>query len=58
MALTDINFQEGDRMDFINEIPVGTLYAPVDILVENDNTGIYFLKPQQLMVEGEYFHHV
>lgn len=44
MALTDINFQEGDRMDFINEIPVGTLYAPVDILVENDNTRYLLLE--------------
>lgn len=36
MALTDINLQEGEGQDFIVERPVGTLEAPVDILVEAD----------------------
>lgn len=38
MALTDINFQQGEGQDFILERPAGTLYAPVDILVEADGT--------------------
>lgn len=38
MALTDIHFQEGDNQNFIAEIPVGTLNAPVDILFEPSST--------------------
>jgi hypothetical protein len=39
MALTDINFQEGDGMDFIVELPdPGILNEPVDILVEESGS--------------------
>lgn len=38
MALTDINFQEGEGQDFIFTRPVGVLYAPQDILVEADGS--------------------
>lgn len=31
MALDDIVFQGGDKQNFVNEIPVGTLNTPVDI---------------------------
>lgn len=34
MALTDIDFQEGEGQDFIVERPVGVLNAPDDILIE------------------------
>ncbi len=38
MALEDILAQVGDGQDFIVEVPTGTLYAPVDILVETDGS--------------------
>lgn len=34
MALTDIDFNEGEGQDFLLELPTGTLNAPVDILCE------------------------
>lgn len=34
MALSDINFTEGEGQDFILEFAVGSLNAPVDILLE------------------------
>lgn len=46
MALTDINFQEGDGMDFINEIPAGTLGTPTDILVESNGTLLLLEAPE------------
>lgn len=36
MALEDVNFQEGEGMDFILEIPLGTSNPPVDILFADD----------------------
>ncbi len=38
MALTDINLQEGEGMDFMLEIPAGTLGTPTDILLEEECT--------------------
>lgn len=35
MALTDINFQEGEGQDFIVERTPGVQQVPVDILVES-----------------------
>lgn len=32
MALSDINFQEGEGRDFLVELPTGTLGTPRDIL--------------------------
>ncbi len=37
MALTDVHAQSGEGMDFIVEVPVGTLNAPVDILIETNS---------------------
>lgn len=34
MALTDINFSQGEGQDFILEIAAGSLNAPADILIE------------------------
>lgn len=34
MALTDIDFQEGEGQDFIVEFALGTLGTPVDIVTE------------------------
>ncbi len=34
MALTDIDFNEGEGQDFIVELATGTLGTPGDILVE------------------------
>lgn len=34
MALTDINFQPEEQQNFILEVPVGLLNAPIDIMFE------------------------
>ncbi len=34
MALNDITFQDGDNQNFICEIPLDTLHAPIDILFD------------------------
>lgn len=34
MALLDILFAEGDKQNFISEIPAGTLNSPIDILYD------------------------
>jgi hypothetical protein len=52
MALTDINFQEGDRMTSVLEIPQGTLNAPVDILVESGSTRYLVLETALIVSEG------
>lgn len=38
MALTDINFQEGEGQDFIVERTPATQYAPADIVSEADGS--------------------
>jgi hypothetical protein len=56
MALTDIHFQEGDRMTYVVEVPVGTLNAPVDILIENNSTRYLLLEiPQVTNAGGNIF---
>jgi hypothetical protein len=35
MALTDIDFQEGEGQDFIVELALGVLGTPADILTES-----------------------
>lgn len=37
MALSDIDFSEGEGQDFIVELPAGILNTPSDILVETDS---------------------
>lgn len=39
MALTDIDFQEGEGQDFLVELPLGVLGTPLDILVEAQSDG-------------------
>lgn len=39
MALTDIDFSEGEGQAFLVEMPVGILNAPADILVETESDG-------------------
>lgn len=50
MALTDVNFQEGEGMDFITEIPLGTLGTPQDILMES--SGSQYLLTETPVVTG------
>ena len=35
MALDDVLFSEGDKQNFIEEVPLGTLFAPLDILADS-----------------------
>lgn len=44
MALTDINFQEGEAMDFIVEIPTGTSNPASDILIEDGGSQFFLLE--------------
>ena len=39
MAVTDINFSEGEGQDFIVEVTAGSLSPAVDFLVETLSTG-------------------
>lgn len=39
MAVTDINFSEGEGQDFIVEVTAGSLSPAVDFLVETNSTG-------------------
>lgn len=50
MALTDVNFQEGEGMDFMVEIPLGTLGTPQDIIIEGD--GSQYLLMETPVVTG------
>lgn len=52
MALEDINFQEGDIQNFINEIPLGDLNSPVDIVTEQNGTLLLLETPQIVPGEG------
>jgi len=38
MAYSDIVFTPGEKQNFIVEVPVGVLHAPVDILTEGKNS--------------------
>lgn len=42
MALSDIQFQEEDGMNFIVEVPAGTLEAPADILIASGESYLVF----------------
>lgn len=44
MALTDIDFSEGEGQDFIVELPSGTLETPSDILVESESDAYVLLE--------------
>lgn len=37
MALTDIDFQEGEGQDFLLELALGALGTPADIVVESES---------------------
>ncbi len=49
----DINFQEGEGMDIILEIPVGTSNPPVDILASAGEE--FFTMDTVLASEGNIF---
>ncbi len=55
MALTDVNFQEGDGQNFIVEIPQGTLNSPLDILVETNGTLLLLEAPLVTGGAGDVF---
>lgn len=44
MALTDIDFSEGEGQDFIVELSAGTLGTPGDILVETQSDAYLLLE--------------
>lgn len=50
MALTDINFQQGEGQDFILERTPGTQYAPVDIMIEP--SGSQYLVVETPLITG------
>ncbi|MDD5165171.1 MAG: hypothetical protein PHG25_01355 [Candidatus Pacebacteria bacterium] len=50
MALTDINFQEGDGQDFTLEVPTGISNPALDILVES--SGAQYLLMETPLITG------
>lgn len=52
MALTDIDFSEGEGQDFIVEIVAGTLGTPSDILVETDSDRYPVLETPEIIGGG------
>lgn len=52
MALTDIHFQEGDRQDFLLEVPAGILGTPTDILVEGGSNRYLVLEAPLIVDQG------
>lgn len=52
MALTDINFQEGDGMDLVIEIPVGTSNPAEDIIIEGDGSQYLLLETPLIVDQG------
>ncbi len=55
MALTDINFQEGESVDFINEIPLGGLGTPTDIIVEDSGSQTLLTEVPEVTGGGNIF---
>ena len=47
MALSDINFCQGEGQDFLVEIPTGILHAISDILVESQGSQFLVLERPQ-----------
>lgn len=52
MALTDINFQEGEGQDFVVELPTGTLNSPTDILTESEGGQFMLLETPEITSGG------
>ncbi len=52
MALTDIDFSEGEGQDFIVELPAGTLETPSDILVESGSDAYILLETPEITGGG------
>lgn len=52
MALTDINFQEAEHQNFILEIPLDTLHAPVDIIFEPESAQYLVMEVSPTVVSG------
>lgn len=52
MALTDIDFQEGEGQDFIASIALGALGTPSDILVDAGASQYPVLEAPQIVDQG------
>lgn len=52
MALTDVNFQEGEGMDFIAEIPAGTSNPPEDIMMESSGSQYLLMETPLIVNQG------
>ena len=52
MALTDINFQEGDGQDMMLEVNTGVSNVPTDILMENSGTQYLLLETPLVVDQG------
>lgn len=55
MALTDIDFQEGEGQDFIVELALGALGTPSDVLVEEGSDRYPVLEAPGVASEGDIF---
>ncbi len=55
MALTDIDFSEGDNQNFLVEIPLGAVNATTDILTEPESAQYPLLEIQSVATEGDIF---
>lgn len=53
MALTDIDFSEGEGQDFLVEVPLGLLNAPDDILIEAGSIGFPVLETPEVTAGGD-----
>ncbi len=52
MALTDINFQEGEAQDLTASIALGTLNAPADIVIESSCSQFPVLEAPEIVDQG------
>jgi hypothetical protein len=52
MALTDINFQEGDGQYMMLEVNTGVSSTPTDILIENSGTQYLLLETPLVVNQG------
>jgi len=55
MAVTDINFNEGEGQDFIVEIAAGALNPAVDFLIETLSTGYPVVEIETPASGGDIF---
>ncbi len=55
MALTDIDFSEGDKQGFLVEVDLGTLSSPVDVLSEPGSVMYPLVEVDGATSEGDIF---